>query len=225
MGKWVGQKKTGKFVRESVGMVRQASFPLGKKVMGSGVWKWVANMIHTHTATKTLLKGLSHEIKQSKNGMVEQAQFRTYINGLLKSLCVSHETLTNPFFLLKTASIDTSYFHLVLPTAAEVALDVMGRQVVQQFHVSNTRDFSCCSWKVEIATQAVFIIYKKNHLLLPLGTRKSDIFNQLETRNGNSEIAMIDQRVLDSGNQKTDIINTSCLQKKQCIAMCLMPIA
>ncbi len=31
-----GKKKTGKFVREGVGMVRQASFPLGKKVMVPG---------------------------------------------------------------------------------------------------------------------------------------------------------------------------------------------
>jgi hypothetical protein len=70
-------------------------------------------------------------------------------------------------------------------------------------------DFSCCIWKVESATLAVFLIYKKNHLLLPLGTRKSDIFNQLETRNGNSDIAkqrLIGQRVLDSGKWKLEDI-------------------
>jgi hypothetical protein len=55
------------------------------------------------------------------------------------------------------------------PIAAGVALDVIGRWVAQLFHDPTLADFSCCLWKAENETIAVFIVYLE-FLPLPLET-------------------------------------------------------
>ncbi len=81
--------------------------------------------------------------------------------------------LTYSPFLRNTDSVDTSRLIIStchFPTAARVALDIIGRRLLQLFHHTNTSGFILCLWNVESKhLLSSYYFYSFSHRLWKLG--------------------------------------------------------